>query len=77
MTNDADFYIVNTPAGLLPGGAGGGGGMGIPAHVLTTYRREAGTTAPLASLAHEVVRQNDPSGRPASCSPPGRRPPPF
>ncbi len=57
MTNDVDYYIVNTLPDSCQAALEAAEGNGIPAHVLTTYAEgRAGTTAPfVASLAHEAV----------------------
>ncbi len=48
MTNDVDYYIVNTLPDSCQAALEAAEEMGIPAHVLTTYAEgRAGTTAPL------------------------------
>ena len=62
MTNDVDYYIVNTLPDSCQAALEAAEEMGIPAHVLTTYAegesRDYGTF--MASLAHEVVKNERP-----------------
>ena len=62
MTNDVDYYIVNTLPDSCQAALEAAEEMGIPAHVLTTYAegesRDYGTF--MASLAREVVKNERP-----------------